>query len=455
MVPMPVTYPERDPALAELYAELYAAHVAAVRARHDVALQKAGALHAVVFSGAPAYAFLDDHPYPFRANPHFLAWVPLAGLPHSYIVYTPGETPVLVYYQPRDYWHAVPADPGGYWAAHFDVRVIHDTGDAARHLPPDRDKCILIGEPRNPEQAFGIERVNPQTTLNALHIARGRKTAYELECLRLAARRGVAGHRAAERAFSEGLSEFAIHQRYCAAVGHTDNELPYSNIIALNEHGAILHYTERDRDAPAERRSFLIDAGAQVHGYAADITRTYAANGDAGFGALIEAMDDLQQAVVGRVRAGVDFRDLHIETHRRLGALLVDAELATGSPDTLLATGVTSAFMPHGLGHLIGLQVHDVGGFLANATGTRIDPPSGHPYLRLTRVLEEDMVITIEPGLYFIDLLLENLRGTPAETHVNWQGVERLRPFGGIRIEDDVRVLADGAENLTRDAFAL
>jgi Xaa-Pro dipeptidase len=110
--------------------------------------------------------------------------------------------------------------------------------------------------------------------------------------------------------------------------------------------------------------------------------------------------------------------------------------------------------MPHGIGHLLGVQVHDVGGFMENESGGTIDPPSGHPFLRLTRVLEEDMVLTVEPGLYIIDLLLENLRGTPAETHVNWNTVDRLRPFGGVRIEDNVRVLADGNENLTRDAFA-
>jgi Xaa-Pro dipeptidase len=103
---------------------------------------------------------------------------------------------------------------------------------------------------------------------------------------------------------------------------------------------------------------------------------------------------------------------------------------------------------------LLGIQVHDVAGFMENENGTAIDPPSGHPYLRLTRVLEEDMVLTIEPGLYFIDMLLDNLRGTPAETLVEWSAVDELRPFGGIRIEDNIRVLADGHENLTRDAFA-
>jgi Xaa-Pro dipeptidase len=165
-------------------------------------------------------------------------------------------------------------------------------------------------------------------------------------------------------------------------------------------------------------------------------------------------MDSMELDIVARVRAGVDYRELHVDTHKTLGALLVDAELATGDPETLLETGVTSTFFPHGLGHLLGIQVHDVGGHQENEAGNIIDPPSGHPFLRLTRVLEEDMVLTIEPGLYVIDMLLEKLRGTPGENHVNWETVDWLRPFGGVRIEDDIRVMANGQENLTRDAFA-
>jgi Xaa-Pro dipeptidase len=165
-------------------------------------------------------------------------------------------------------------------------------------------------------------------------------------------------------------------------------------------------------------------------------------------------MDETQQDIVGRVHAGVDYAELHVDVHRMLARVLVDAGVVTGSPDTLLETGVTAAFFPHGLGHLLGIQVHDVGGFMSDESGNTIDPPSGHPYLRLTRKLEENMVLTIEPGIYFIDMLLENLRGTPAENHVNWSKVDSLRPYGGIRIEDNVRVLSDSCENFTREAFA-
>ncbi len=442
-------YTDRNPALGALYAE----HIESLTARHDHALEQAGASHAVIYSGNPKIAFLDDYQMPFKPNPHFVSWLPLTRLPFSYIVYTPGETPVLIYFQPRDYWHVVPGAPDGYWTSQFDIRVVHSVDDVANHLPENREKCIVIGEIQDPASSFGIERVNPTTAINILHYARGVKTQYEFAAMRLASHRSVAGHVAAAAAFRNRESEFDIHRAYCKAASHTEPELPYGNIVALNQHGSVLHYTDFDRDAPADPRSFLIDAGAQVHGYASDITRTYSFS-DQGFQDLIDRMEVLQLSIVSKVRVGVDYRELHIDTHRMIAEVLVDAELASGDPDTLLETGVTSAFYPHGLGHLLGTQVHDVGGFMENESGTVIDPPSGHPFLRLTRVLEENMVLTIEPGLYAIDMLLENLRGTPAEHHVNWTTVDWLRPFGGIRIEDNVRVLVNDRENLTRDAFA-
>ena len=441
-------YSDQNPDLGRLYP----AHIQQLAARHDHALENSGACHAVIFSGCPKTAFLDDYQYPFKANAHFLNWAPLPGLPLSYIVYTPGEVPRLIYYLPHDYWHPVPGQPNGYWTDQFDVRIVHTLDDVADHLPEDSEKCILIGEIEDAAHAFGIERVNPTSAINILHFARGIKTDYEVACMRLASRRGACGHVAAELAFRDGRSEFEIHQAYCEAVSHTDHELPYGNIVALNSHGAVLHYTHFDRKPPDQIHSFLIDAGAQVLGYASDITRTYSSV-DTRFAELVERMDAAQLDIVNKVKAGLDYRELHVETHRILAGVLIEAGIVSGEPDTLLATGVTAAFFPHGLGHLLGVQVHDVGGFMENDTGTLIDPPSGHPFLRLTRVLEENMVLTIEPGIYAIDMLLENLRGTLAESHVLWEGVDWFRPFGGVRIEDNVRVTVDGSENLTRDAF--
>ncbi len=446
---MTIDYSDRNPGLAALFAD----HLATVTARYDHALERSDASHAVIFSGAPHRVFMDDNDYPFKAAAHFVCWAPLNNLPLSYIVYTPGSTPILVFYQPKDYWHVVPDVPNGYWTESFDVRIVHEVDAVEQHLPTDRAGCVLVGEVLDPALGFGIERVNPDILVHSLDYARGRKTPYEIQCMRLASQRGVAGHLAARAAFENGKAEFDIHRAYCEAVSHTDPELPYSNIIALNDHAAVLHYTALDRQAPESMRSFLIDAGAQVHGYASDITRTYG-NGDATFKALIDRMEVLQRDIASRVRAGIDYRDLHVETHRQIAGVLTESELAFGTEDRLLESGVTSAFYPHGLGHLLGTQVHDVGGHLASEAGDRIEPPDAHPFLRLTRKLESDMVLTVEPGLYIIDMLLDELRGTDAETLVNWSMVDSVRPFGGIRIEDNVRVLDEGSENLTRDAFS-
>jgi len=430
----------------------YPAHVATLKSRHDRALEKAGAGHAVIFSGAPKPKFLDDNFYAFQANPHFVSWLPLTAMPHCYLVYTPGEKPLLIYYQEKDYWHTPPASPAGFWTASYDIRVVNAIEDVAELLPQDKNKCILMGEITDDSQAFGIERVNPNTAINILHYARARKTPYELECMRAASRRGVAGHRAAEEAFRAGLSEFDIHLAYCRAVRQTEKDLPYGNIIALNENGAVLHYQHQSPVAQPDIRSFLIDAGATVYGYASDITRAYSYQSSE-YQHVVDRMDSMQQEIVSEVRAGVDYAALHIGTHEKLAVLLLDLDLVSGSVDALIVNGVTSAFFPHGLGHLLGIQVHDVGGFMADESGALIDRPPGHPFLRLTRTLEEDQVLTIEPGLYVIDMLLDNLRGTPGYALLKQKQIDWLRPYGGIRIEDNVRVLEDGAENLTRDAF--
>lgn len=431
---------------------LYPDHIGTLTARHDAALERAGAGHAVIFSGAPLPVFLDDYDYPFKANPHFVSWLPLTQNPYCYIVYTPGHRPKLIYYQEKDYWHVMPSDPDGFWTSQFDIDTVHTLDDVARHLPEDRDNCILIGEINDEAHSFGIDRVNPGTAMNMLHYYRSVKTGYELECMRAASRRGVKGHLAAERAFRSAKSEFDIHLAYCRAVGHAEYELPYGNIIALNENGAVLHYQHQSPEKPAEHRSFLIDAGARFNGYASDITRTYSKDDD-DFASLINRFNDLQLELVDEVRAGVDFADLHLSCHLKIAKLLDETGIARGSSDDLLESGVTSAFYPHGLGHLLGIQVHDVGGHLGDDTGTVVDPPSGHPFLRLTRQLEVDQVLTIEPGLYVIDMLIDNLEGTPGYDMIDQKMLDWLRPYGGIRIEDNVRVLADGCENFTRDAF--
>lgn len=436
----------------DLLAPLYAQHLTTLRARADKALALGGFDHLVIAASMPLRKYLDDQDYPFVANPHFRHWLPLTDTPGSWIVYTPGHKPKLIFLQPKDYWHVVPEAPHGYWVDHFDIEIVRNATDAVALLPGADTRRAIIG-PECPAVP-GAEANNPQVVLDYLHWHRSYKTPYELALMREASRIGARAHTAAEQAFRAGESEFDIHMAYLAAARQIDAELPYASIVALNEHGAVLHYTHFDRKAPLQSRSFLIDAGASASGYASDITRTYAAYGHSEFQALIDSVDAAQQAFAAKVRAGQSYPELHIHAHHVLANVLREHGVIRMSAESAVASGVTSTFFPHGLGHPIGLQVHDVAGFQASESGGTIARPQGHPYLRMTRVLEPGMVVTIEPGLYFIDMLLDELRAKPEARDIDWAKVDSFRPYGGIRIEDDV-VCTDGApENLTRDAFA-
>jgi Xaa-Pro dipeptidase len=431
---------------------LFAAHLATMQERAAQALALSGRDHLVVAAGQPAMQFLDDRPYPFATNPQFKQWLPVTRAPGSWLVYTPGNKPRLVYLQPHDYWHVVPDAPAGYWVDAFDIRIIREAAEARAHLPKDAARCAIVGEPGAALDGFVPD--NPPVLLDYLHYQRSYKTPYELAMMRVANRLGARGHRAAEAAFRAGESEFGINIAYLAAVRQLGDELPYDNIVALNEHGAVLHYSDLQHAPPAQRHSFLIDAGASFHGYASDITRTYAGAGGNEFQELIDAVDGAQRLFCTRVRAGQGYPDLHIHAHHVLAEVLHEHGFIRMAPESAVETGVTSAFFPHGLGHPIGLQVHDVAGFQASENGGTLPRPPGHPYLRMTRTLEPGMVVTIEPGLYFIDMLLTELKDKPAGKSVDWDKVDRFRRYGGVRIEDDV-VCTDGEpENLTRAAFA-
>jgi Xaa-Pro dipeptidase len=429
---------------------LFPAHLAALEATTAEALRAVGATALMVGAGLARYRFLDDQPDPFAVNPHFKAWAPVLDAPGSFVVVVPGRRPVLLFHQPRDYWHKPPALPRDAWLDSFDVRVIRSPPEARSEVPSG---AAFVGEPFAGCDEWGFRSLNDPALLSRLHWARAAKTTYELACLRLAAAAGARAHRAAAEAFGRGGSEYDIHLAYLAASGHTEAELPYPNIIALNEGGAVLHYTQLERHAPAVRRSLLIDAGAQFRGYACDITRTYAAEASP-FADLVAGVEALELKLCAMVRPGVAYPDIHVAAHRLVAELLVEQGVVCCSADAAVETDLTSVFFPHGVGHLLGLQVHDVGGHQASPAGGSVPPPARSPFLRLTRRLEAGTVVTIEPGVYFIDLLLQRARDDGRGRDIDWDTVADLAPYGGVRIEDDVVASTDGPENLTRAAFA-
>lgn len=436
---------------SEKLGALYPAHIRTVRERTDQALAEGGFDAIVIAAGDLRIQFLDDNAYPFKVNPHFKWWVPIVDNPNCFVIYEPGKKPSLVYYQPVDYWYKPAGAPQGFWVDQFDIKVIGDAAHAKAHFPGGRVAVIAEND-----GLLDGGVMNPEPLMLRLHYERSWKTDYEIECLRQANTRGARGHRAAEKAFRAGESEYEIHLAYLRGSDQTEEEIPYSNIIAINENASVLHYTlhERDRIDVTRRHSFLIDAGAAVNGYASDITRTYSSNGDE-FAQLIAAMDEMQQSLVAEIAPDVNYPDVHMSAHRGVAEIVVRFDFVRGLDAAgVVEKRISSTFLPHGVGHFLGLQVHDVAGFAANAHGATLAKPEGHPYLRLTRRVQPRMVFTIEPGLYFIESLLSELQKSENSKYVNWPKVDAFRKFGGIRIEDDIVVTEKGRDNLTRAAFA-
>jgi Xaa-Pro dipeptidase len=430
---------------------LFDAHLDLVLERFEQGLAACSLDALVVDAGGPGVWFLDDIASDWRVNPHFRLLTPCDPADGSSVLLRPGERPVLLHLVPEDFWHLPPAAPEGAWTRRFEIRTVRDASEREQVIGEwlGNLRAARIG----PDAGLDGAVHNPSNLMTHLDYGRARKTEYEIACMRAANRRAAAGHRAAEVAFRGGESEFGIHLAYLAAADQEDADLPYRSIVALDRHGAVLHYQHRDRQSPTGgARSFLIDAGADAAGYAADVTRTHARE-PGPFAELIAAMEAAQQDLVARIRPGLPWGDLHHQAHVAVACILAETGIATSDADTLLERGITRSFLPHGLGHLIGTQTHDAGGQLAGPDGTLAPPPEEYPTLRLTRTIEPDWVVTVEPGLYFIPMLLDRLRDGPDAGLLDWKRIEELAPFGGIRIEDDVRVTTTGPENLTRDAF--
>lgn len=430
----------------------YHQHIEENQARVTKVLQRENLEGLVIHSGQNKRLFLDDNNYPFKVNPLFKAWVPVTDNPNCWLIVNGSDKPTLIFYLPVDFWHKVPDEPQDFWADSFDIKIIQNPSEVEHLLPSEKAKWAYLGEHIEVADALGFDEVNPEAVLNYLHFYRAYKTDYEHVCLREANRLAVAGHRAAKETFFGGGSEFDILQAYLRACGQGENEVPYTNIIALNQNSAILHYTHIDRSKPkdGELHSFLIDAGANFNGYAADITRTYSFRQDE-FADLITALNTHQIELADGLKPGDNYVDLHVRCHQRLAQVLADFNLVNLSADDIIEQGIVNTFFPHGLGHHLGLQVHDVGGFMADERGTHIPAPKDHPFLRCTRGIEPSMVFTIEPGLYFIESLLKDLSNSDKGKYVNWENVDSYRKFGGIRIEDNVIVHRERNENMTRD----
>lgn len=431
---------------------LYPEHIAEVVRRTADALARSGLEALIVHAGSPIGLFLDDQHYPFKAHPPFKWWAPLLDAPGSMIHFRPGSRPQLVFHVETDFWYQPATLPQSWWPGQFEVVIVNSKDQARAALPRDLGKTAWIGDALPDLLGWGVGSINPPDLSRRLDFTRACKTPYEIACLAEANRIGALGHAAAERCFHGGGSEYEIHQAFASACGQREQELPYNAIVALNEAASVLHYQVLRRTRPDCHRSMLLDAGASFAGYGSDITRTTAAEtGD--FADLVTAMDQLQLGLCDLARPGADWRDIHAAAVERITALLHESGVLRCSVAEALDSGASRLFFPHGIGHLLGLQVHDVGGTMADDEGGVLPKPPKDPALRLTRRLEPGFVVTMEPGLYFIEALLGPARSGPHAARIDWKRVQALTPFGGIRVEDNLAITATGCDNLTRRAF--
>ncbi|RUP43978.1 peptidase M24, structural domain-containing protein [Jimgerdemannia flammicorona] len=361
----------------------------------------------------------------------------------------------------------------------------------------DTDSIVWIGQPDNPDELlakYDVDEVHYEsllpsvlkslrpTTIHALDItdtsvllpaissltpspqveisflrpalaeSRLTKQDWEIDLLRRINRISSDAHERLMREVRPGQNEYEMHALFvyeCARRGAFFQ--CYAPIVASGKAAATLHYNRNNRWLEAENpyQMLLVDAGAELMCYGSDITRTYPTGGkfSAEARVIYNIVEEMQDACYAIIKPGVEWERVH-RTAELVGLRgLVKAGILVGNEEELLKSHVTAAFFPHGLGHLLGLDVHDVGGYPAGVE--RIQEP-GIRYLRMRRPLQKGMVVTVEPGIYFCDFMIDPVLSDPDTARfINREVLARYRSVGGVRIEDDVLITEDGFENLT------
>ena len=426
-------------------ATTYPAHIEYLQRGYEAALAAHGFDAVVLCSGRAAMRSpFDDQAWPVLPTPAFAHWCPLLEA-DAFVVVTPGGRPRLVRTIVDDFWEvSAPPESNHFWSCFELVEVA--AGGARDALPSGKVAVITRDADQAPAGA-----VNPPALIAALDLLRTRKTAYEIECTADASRRGARGHNKLAELFQAGSpSELELHLAFLAATEQDELWTPYKGIVALGAHAAVLHYVAYTREPVAGDTSLLVDAGAKCLGYGSDITRTHVrGDGPAArrYRALLERVEAMQQEIIRQIKPGLGYEELHDAAHHLLAGVLHELGIARARPEELVARGVTRAVFPHGLGHSLGITVHDA--------GMKPRPPRPeNQFLRNTAVIEPGQMFTIEPGIYVIDGLLAPLRADDRRGLLDWALIDELRPFGGIRIEDNIVVEPRGTRNLTREAFA-
>ncbi len=394
----------------------------------------------LVGAGAPIHVpGRADRTYPFSAHSEYL-YLTDRERPHAVLAFDPDDgwfdfvpraTPVELL------WSGAPADDDGIPVEELPAWLGARKGAAVACLG-----APIGGVQSDPELEadvrYGLNRV------------RRVKDEVELERMRAAERATRAGFVRAVELIASGRTERDLRIEIEAEFFRSGADaVAYETIVAGGPNSAVLHFSPTLR--PFEAGDLvLIDAGADVRGYACDVTRTYPASG--AFTPEQEALHGVVSAscsaAIERCSPGAEWLDVHRAAAAVIAEGLVDFGLLRGEAATLVESGAVSLFFPHGIGHMVGLGIRDAGEVLRGRTGTA----PGLPVIRVDLPLEPGHCVTVEPGVYFVPALLrDEERRRQHRDSVNWDRVDDLLGFGGIRIEHNVLVTEDGRDVLTGD----
>jgi len=400
------------------------------------------------------YRYGTDYEFPFRQESNF--WY-LTGVnePEYHAVLDVKSGEYHLFSPKRDaqfaVWHGNVRDQNEI-KEEYQPDHLHQNNDLLtilRNLKPSVVYCL------DEEQAEFIEDLSREFTVDtdslrdALTYCRCIKTEGELDLLREAARINNIAHLEVMKALKPGMYEYemkALFDYHQVKNGLLQDA--YNGIHAGGENSAVLHYVDNNEKINSGDL-YLVDAGYEKEGYASDVTRTYPANGrfSGDQAAIYQIVLNTLNKSIELVKPGVKMEDLHLAACRIMLHGLKDLKIIKGDIDEMMEQNIFALFFPHGLGHFLGLDTHDVGGYPQGVE--RIDRP-GVRFLRVRRELMPGMVITIEPGIYFIPALLKPaLENEEQAKYLNEKKVRSLFNFGGIRIEDNLIITEEGYENLT------
>ena len=307
--------------------------------------------------------------------------------------------------------------------------------------PRDELEGWLAGRPA---RRLGATADPDDALRNELIRVRRPKDDDELERMRIAAEATRAGFAELAGLVAPGRTERELQVALEAAFLRSGGDfLAFESIVAAGDHSAVLHFAPTQRELEAGQL-LLVDAGAEYRGYASDVTRTYAVGGelDARQRIVWETVRRAGEAAIATCRPGVEWREVHRTAALVTAEGLVELGVLRGAPETLVESGAVTLFFPHGVGHMVGLGVRDAG----YASDEAREPAPGLPRLRLDIPLQPRHAWTVEPGIYFVAPLLARHRD---RRDVDWDRVDDLLGFGGVRIEQNVLITDGGCDVLT------